>query len=125
MDRCVGLRCLVLPGRWRTSARPVCCSAARWRRPGITQALLLAPLVVIAGPVLKWARAELASAVAIVTSGFALLITLAFTGSDIAQRADDARETRVYGGLTDMWRDEAARYDYLSVTVFANPLRRG
>ena len=52
--------------------------------------VLLAPLVVIAGPVLKWARRELASAVAIVTSGFALLVTLAFTGSDIAQRADDA-----------------------------------
>ena len=58
---------------------------------------MLAPLVVIAGPVLRWARTEIASAVAIGTSAFALLVTLAFVGSDVAQRADDAEATRVYG----------------------------
>ena len=62
---------------------------------------------------------------AIATAAFALLVTLVFIGSDIAQRADDAQATRTYGGFPDTWRDEATRYDLLSVTVFANPLRRG
>ncbi len=70
---------------------------------------------------LRWARTEFATAVAIVTSAFALLVTLAFVGSDIGQRADDAQATRIYGGVTDTWRDEAARYDYLSVTVVCEP----
>ena len=87
--------------------------------------VLLAPLLVISGPILRWAREELATAVAIVTSAFALLVTLAFVGSDIAQRANDAQATRLYGGVTDTWRDEASRYDYLSFGVAANPLRRG
>ena len=87
--------------------------------------VLLAPIIVIAGPVLRWARTEFPTAVAIVTSAFALLITLAFVGSDVAQRADDTRATRVYGTVTDTWRDEASRYDYLSFGVAANPLRRG
>ena len=82
----------------------------------------LASLVVIAGPVLTWARTEIAAAVAIVTSAFALLVTLAFVGSDIAQRADDARATRVYGRGIDTWRDEATRYDYLSLAIYASPL---
>jgi hypothetical protein len=85
----------------------------------------LASLAVIAGPVVRWARTELAAAVAIVTSAFALLVTLAFVGSDIAQRANDAQATRLYSGVTDTWRDEAARYEYLSVGVTASPLRRG
>ena len=87
--------------------------------------VVLAPLLVIAGPVLRWARTEFAAAVAIVVSSFALLVTLAFVGSDIAQRATDADATRLYGGVTETWRDEAARYGYLSISVFADPVRRG
>ena len=90
-----------------------------------TGVVAFATLVVISGPVLRWARRELAIAVAIASSALALLVTLAFIGSDIAQRADDADATRVYGGVAETWRDEAARYSYLSVTLFANPVRRG
>ena len=90
-----------------------------------TGVVAFATLIVISGPVLRWARRELAVAVAIASSALAILVTLAFIGSDIAQRADDADATRVYGGVAETWRDEAARYSYLSVTLFANPVRRG
>lgn len=85
----------------------------------------LAPVLVISPALYSWARRELQSAVAIATAAFALVVTLVFIGSDIGQRADDAQATRAYGGFPDTWRDEATRYDLLSVTFFANPLRRG
>jgi hypothetical protein len=85
----------------------------------------LAPVIVIAPALFSWARREFQSSIAIVTAALALLLMLVFLGSDVSQRADDAQAIRTYGGLGETWRDEATRYDLLSVTVFANPLRRG
>jgi hypothetical protein len=85
----------------------------------------LAPVLAVAVPLSRWARQQVRSAVALATVAFALLLTLAFIGSDIGQRAEDVRATRAYGGFPETWRDEIQRYDYLSITVFANPLRRG
>ena len=85
----------------------------------------LAPVIAVAPQVARWARKAKTAAVAITVSAFALLITFAFVGSDVGQRVADAKATRLYGGVSETWRDEATRYDLLSVTVFATPLRRG
>jgi Mycobacterial cell wall arabinan synthesis protein len=84
----------------------------------------LAPLVVVAPSLFEWGRRNMASAVAIVTVAAALLVVLAFVGSDVWQRVADARATRAYGTSDYSWRDEVARYAFLSDSA-GTPLRRG
>jgi Mycobacterial cell wall arabinan synthesis protein len=82
-----------------------------------------APLIVIAPALLRWARSHFAVATTIVAATCALLATLLFVGSDLEQRRLDAQITRLYGA-TETWRDEIARYAFLSAEDYGTPLRR-
>jgi hypothetical protein len=82
-----------------------------------------APLLVIAPELFRWARLQFAVATTIVAATCALLATLLFVGSDLEQRRLDAQITRLYGA-TETWRDEIARYAFLSAEDYGTPLRR-
>jgi hypothetical protein len=82
-----------------------------------------APLLVVAPGLFGWARRQFAVATTIVAATCALLATLLFVGSDLEQRRLDAQITRLYGA-TETWRDEIARYAFLSAEDYGTPLRR-
>ena len=87
-----------------------------------------APLLAIATHLLPWIRVNFAAATALGTAFMAALIGLAFLGSDIGQRAQDAQLIRTYA-VNDAWYDELNRYAYLSgvldrVPLTAVPIRR-
>ena len=57
----------------------------------------IAPLLAISGRILRWSRANFAAATALVTTLFGLVLILAFSGSDLDQRIEDARLFGAYG----------------------------
>jgi hypothetical protein len=83
----------------------------------------LAPVLVAAPALFRWARGHFAVATTIGAATCALLATLLFVGSDLEQRRLDAQITRLYGA-TETWRDEIARYAFLSAEDYGTPLRR-
>ena len=83
----------------------------------------LAPLIVVSPALVRWARRQFAIATTIVAATCALLAMLLFVGSDLQQRRLDAQITRLYGA-TETWRDEIARYAFLSAQDYGTPLRR-
>jgi len=84
----------------------------------------LAPLLVAAPRLVRWVRPRLAVATTIVFAAAALLILLAFVGSDLELRRGDAETHRLYGDATAGWREEIARYALLFDTpTFASPMR--
>lgn len=85
--------------------------------------LTLAPLLVSAPSIFRWARANVAVAGTLLTSGLALFAVLAFVGSDLTQRRGDAQWTRTYGPHAD-WRDEFLRYSLLQDYAYGTPMRR-
>ena len=85
--------------------------------------LTLAPLLVSTPSIFRWARANVAVAGTLLTSGLALFAVLAFVGSDLTQRRADAQWTRTYGPHAD-WRDEFLRYSLLQDYAYGTPMRR-
>jgi hypothetical protein len=88
-----------------------------------TGVIALAPLVVAAPTALRWGRANVAKALALVFAGSALLVTLLFVGSDLLQRRLDVTMSSAY---SDTWRldDEFSRYALLNVEPAGTPIRR-
>jgi Mycobacterial cell wall arabinan synthesis protein/Arabinosyltransferase concanavalin like domain len=90
----------------------------------------LAPLIVVAPTMIRWARSRPASSATIATSAIALLLVLAFVGSDVAQRSTDAQVVRESSDTVVGWRDEIVRYDVFSavrtveLSGYGTPLRR-
>ena len=82
-----------------------------------------APLLVAAPQLYRWVRARVAVATTVFAATCALLAVLLFVGSDLEQRRLDAQITRLYGA-TENWRDEIARYAFLSEQDYGTPLRR-
>ncbi len=82
-----------------------------------------APLLVAAPHLYRWIRARFAVATTIFAATCALFAVLLFVGSDLEQRRLDAQITRLYGATGD-WRDEIARYAFLSAEDYGTPLRR-
>ena len=73
--------------------------------------LALAPLIVAASRIVKWARVNAAAAAAIFIAALAVGLTLAFVGSDLEQRSADAKTIGYWA--PDGWFDELRRYAYL------------
>ena len=86
--------------------------------------LSVAPLLVTAPTLTRWARTQLAVAATLTTSAVALLMVLLFVGSDLQSRASDARTFRMFGDATSGWRDEVTRYASMSGSLYATPARR-
>jgi arabinosyltransferase C len=84
----------------------------------------LAPLLLAAPRLLRWARPRLAAAATIVVAAVALLAVLAVVGSDVQQRRADVISLRTYGDEVSGWRDELTRYSLLSRPAYGAPLRR-
>jgi hypothetical protein len=84
----------------------------------------LAPLLVVAPRLARWARPRLATAASIVVASVALLGVLAIVGSDAQQRRTDVISLRTYGDEISGWRDELNRYSLLSRPLYGAPLRR-
>lgn len=90
----------------------------------------LAPLVAVLPAALRWARGQPASAVALFTASGALFLVLAFVGSDVQQRARDARTISAVSTTVVDWREELVRYAALShadadgLSGYGTPLRR-
>ncbi len=84
----------------------------------------LAPLLVATPRLVRWARPRLPVATTIFLVAAALLVVLAFVGSDLGLRSADAQTHRTYGDATANWRQEVIRYANLFETpIFANPMR--
>ena len=90
----------------------------------------IAPMVVIAPQVIRWARSWPAAAAAIIASGLALALALTFVGSDVAERRNDALTVRGYSTTVVDWRSESVRYNLLTqggptqIDGYGTPLRR-
>jgi len=84
----------------------------------------IAPLIVALPSLARLARARLAVLASIITSALALLLVLAFVGSDLEQRRADARTIRLYGDAVASWREEINRYADLLIPYYGTPLRR-
>ena len=90
----------------------------------------VAPLFVVAPSLFRWARSHLPAGVAIVVASGALLLALAFVGSDIELRARSAQTLNAASTTVTDWRDEIVRYDVLvqarddQISGNAAPLRR-
>jgi hypothetical protein len=90
----------------------------------------LAPLIALLPLPLRWARTQPAAAVALLTASGALFFTLAFVGSDVEQRANDAQTMSAVSTTIVDWRQELGRYAKLSdediggVAGYGAPLRR-
>ena len=95
-----------------------------------TGVVALAPLIVVLPTAFRWARGEPAAAVALFTASGALLLVLAFVGSDVEQRARDAQTISSVSATVVKWQQELVRYEPLSEDDFAGvggwgtPLRR-
>jgi hypothetical protein len=83
----------------------------------------LAPLVVTAPALLRWARPNVSAASAMVTSSIAVLTILLFVGADLDQRRADAETYASFGGGHN-WRAEILRYAQLLEFPYGTPLRR-
>ncbi len=84
--------------------------------------LALAPFLVAAPTLVRWARLRVAVAVTIIAAASAILATLAFVGSDARQRLADVETAQT---LTTPTRDELLRYAFLSEDPFGTAIRRG
>jgi hypothetical protein len=84
----------------------------------------LAPLLVTAPRLGRWARPRLATATTIVVATVALVGILAVLGSDLHQRREDITTLRTSGDESSGWRDELTRYSLLSRVLYGAPLRR-
>ena len=90
----------------------------------------VAPLFVVAPSLFRWARSHLPAGVAIVVASGALLLALAFVGSDIELRARSAQTLNAASTTVTDWRDEIVRYDVLvqarddQISGNAAPLRQ-
>lgn len=90
----------------------------------------LAPALAIAPSLWRWMRANAAVGVAIFVASGALLLTLAFVGSDVVQRGLDAQTLSTYSSTVVDWRNELSRYERLTAGDAAGvgwgpPMRRG
>jgi len=84
----------------------------------------LAPLLVAAPRLVRWARPRLAVATTIAIATGALVVVLGFIGSDLELRRADAETHRAYGDATAGWREEVFRYALLfDSPSFASPMR--
>jgi arabinosyltransferase C len=83
----------------------------------------VAPFIAVGPRILSWSRSNVPAAATILTAFFATALVLAFVGSDLRQRADDASLFRTYG-VQDAWFDELRRYAYLSDVFGGPPMRR-
>jgi len=84
-----------------------------------------APLLVASPAVVRWARSHLVDAIALLTAALALVVVLAFIGSDLQQRRADVQTYQTLTSTATTWRDEVLRYARLSEFPNATPLRRG
>jgi hypothetical protein len=83
----------------------------------------LAPLLVAGPTIIRWARAELASATTIAASAIALFAVLLFVGADLEQRRADA-QTFANFSVGQNWRSESTRYFLLLEFPYGTPIRR-
>ncbi len=84
----------------------------------------LAPLLAAAPKLIPWARRRPIVAMTIFLAAGALLVALAFVGSDVGLRSDDAQTHRAYGDANANWREEITRYALLfGSQVWASPMR--
>ena len=84
----------------------------------------LAPVLVASPRLIRWARPRLAVATTIFLAVAALLVLLAFVGSDLELRRADAQTYGTYGGVTAGWREEVTRYALLFTDpVWGSPMR--
>ena len=88
-----------------------------------TGIVALAPVLALSPRLVRWARARLATACALVTASISWALFLGFVGSDVRHRLADARTTSTYG-ITSTWRDELHRYVMVDTFPWATPLRR-
>jgi arabinosyltransferase C len=85
----------------------------------------IAPLLVIAPLLLRWARTQLVVATTIFTTALAAIAILAFVGSDFEQRRLDAELLRQFDYAGKNWRDEVTRYTELFSLTYQAPIRHG
>lgn len=83
----------------------------------------LAPLLVAGPTIVRWARAELASATTIVASSIALFAILLFVGADLEQRRANAATFASFS-VGQNWRSESIRYFLLLEFPYGTPIRR-
>lgn len=86
-----------------------------------TGVLALAPVLVAAPELIRWARSHAYSAATVIGASGALLTVLLFVGSDLGQRRADAQVSAAYAFD---WRDEFSRYSFLNGESTGTPLRR-
>jgi len=86
--------------------------------------ITLAPVIVAAPAVLRWARPRLAEAATLVLAAGALLAVLALLGSDLRHLSDTVSSLRAFGVEVSGWRDELTRYTLLGRDLYGAPLRR-
>jgi hypothetical protein len=89
-----------------------------------TGVVAVAPLIAIAPRLFAFARSHVAVATTLGATAIALVTLLAFVGSDVASRANDAQVTRSFGDVPQTWRDEFDRYALLTDFPYGAPLRR-
>ena len=85
----------------------------------------LAPVLVAAPQLFRWARRHVAIATVIVAASSALLTVLLFVGADLEQRRADAQTTRALSGSAGSLYSELNRYQLLSDSPYGTPIRRG
>ena len=73
-----------------------------------TGVVSLAPVLAISPQLVRWGRPRAATAGALLLAAASWGIVLAFVGSDVGHRLDDARVTSEIG-ITSPWRDKLAR----------------
>jgi hypothetical protein len=86
--------------------------------------IAIAPMIVVAPALARWARREVAAAITLATAAVSLLVLLVFLGSDVSSRSADARFANEFGTSKTDWRDEFNRYADLSDFLYGTPLRR-
>jgi Mycobacterial cell wall arabinan synthesis protein len=84
----------------------------------------LAPLLVVAPDLWRWARERVAVAGTLLTCGLGIFVGLFFVGSDLDQRRTDAQLTLDYGTARASWHHELGRYAQLDQDVYGTPVRR-
>jgi hypothetical protein len=84
----------------------------------------LAPLLVASPTLVRWARGHLPVTATLVAAAAALVVVLAFVGSDADLRRADARASEAFASYAVSWRDEILRYAVLGEALYGTPLRR-
>ncbi len=85
----------------------------------------LAPLLVAAGPLLRWVRTQHTAALGAAAASAAIFVVLLVLGTDLEHWNENVETTQVTIGTGERWADEINRYARLSDVLYGTPLRRG